>query len=82
MLVFNRSIGEEVMISVGEETIIVKLVSTAGSHHARIGFTASKAVRIDRKEIHDAIAENGFSPKAKPSGVIRIGDPLPGAKHR
>ena len=81
MLLLRRVIGEEIIITVGEETIIVKLVDTIGTNHARLGFTASKNVRIDRKEIHDAIQETGFNPEAtqpKPAGVIRIGERLPG----
>ena len=81
MLVLRRSIAEEIIITVGEEVIIVKLVDTIGTNHARLGFTASKNVRIDRKEIHDSIMETGFNPEAaqpKPVGVIRIGQRLPG----
>lgn len=81
MLVLRRSIAEEVIITVGEEVIVVKLVDTIGVNHARLGFTASTNVRIDRKEIHDSIIETGFNPEAtqpKPSGVIRIGERLPG----
>lgn len=81
MLVLRRSVSEEVIITVGEETIVVKLVDTIGVNHARLGFTASMNVRIDRKEIHDSIMETGFNPEAaKPNstGVIRIGERLPG----
>jgi carbon storage regulator CsrA len=82
MLVLRRAVSEEIIITVGEETIVVKLVDTIGTNHARLGFTASKNVRIDRKEIHDAIQETGFNPEAFPIAplvpVIRIGDRLPG----
>jgi carbon storage regulator CsrA len=80
MLVLRRSVSEEVIITVGEERIVVKLVDTIGVNHARLGFTASTNVRIDRKEIHDAIQETGFNPEAKPGkpAVIRIGERLPG----
>jgi carbon storage regulator CsrA len=82
MLVLRRSVSEEIIITVGEETIVVKLVDTIGTNHARFGFTASKNVRIDRKEIHDAIQETGFNPEAFPIAplvpVIRIGERLPG----
>lgn len=79
MLVLRRKISEEVIITVGREVIVVKLVDTIGDGHARIGFTASKNVRIDRKEIHDSIMETGFNPEAKqPRPVIRIGERLPG----
>jgi carbon storage regulator CsrA len=82
MLVLRRAVSEEIIITVGEETIVVKLVDTIGTNHARFGFTASKNVRIDRKEIHDAIQETGFNPEAFPIAplvpVIRIGERLPG----
>lgn len=80
MLLLRRSVSEEVIITVGEETIVVKLVDTIGTNHARLGFTASKNVRIDRKEIHDSIMETGFNPEAlqQPDRVIRIGERLPG----
>ena len=66
MLVLRRSVAEEVIITVGEEVIVVKLVDTIGGNHARLGFTASKNVRIDRKEIHDSIMETGFNPEVAP----------------
>ena len=66
MLVLRRSVAEEVIITVGEEVIVVKLVDTIGVNHARLGFTASKNVRIDRKEIHDAIMETGFNSDVAP----------------
>jgi carbon storage regulator CsrA len=82
MLVLRRSVSEEIIITVGEERIVVKLVDTVGTNHARIGFTASRNVRIDRKEIHDAIQETGFNPEAFPitplMPVVRIGERLPG----
>jgi carbon storage regulator CsrA len=80
MLVLRRVIGEEIIITVGDEVIVIKLVDTIGDNHARLGFTASRNARIDRKEIHDSIMETGFNPEAKPAlkTVVRIGDRLPG----
>ena len=83
MLLLRRVIGEEIIITVGEETIIVKLVDTIGANHARLGFSASQNVRIDRKEIHDSIMETGFNSEAFPiaplvPGVVRLGERLPG----
>ena len=81
MLVLRRSVGEQVIIRVGEETIVVKLVDTIGVNHARLGFSASPSVRIDRKEIADAIERDGFNPrKERPAvaPVVRIGERLPG----
>ena len=80
MLVLRRKISEEVIITVGDEVIVIKLVDTIGEGHARLGFTASQNVRIDRKEIHDSIMETGFNLEAtQPKRpVIRIGERLPG----
>ena len=76
MLVLRRSIAEEIIITVGEEKIVIKVIEMTGKQ-VKLGFTASHNVRIDRKEIHDAIMETGFNPEAKqPRPVIRIGDPL------
>jgi carbon storage regulator CsrA len=79
MLVLGRKYGQEIIITVGDETIIVKAIEITG-RQVKLGITASPNVRIDRKEIHDAIQETGFNPEAnqaKPS-VIRIGERLPG----
>ncbi len=66
-------------MTVGDETIIVKTIEMTG-RQVKLGITASKNVRIDRKEIHDAIMETGFNPEANPvkPTVIRIGERLPG----
>lgn len=80
MLVLRRQVGEEIIVTVGDERIIIRLNDTDGGNKARLGFTASRNVRIDRKEIHDAIMETGFNPEARPGlrSVVRIGEPLPG----
>ncbi len=75
MLVLGRNYGQEIIMTVGDETIIVKAIEMTG-RQVKLGITASKNVRIDRKEIHDAIMETGFNPEARP--VIRIGERLPG----
>lgn len=66
MLVLKRRVGEEIIITVGQETIVVKLVYIHGPANIGIGVKASPDVRIDRKEIHDAIQETGFNPEAAP----------------
>lgn len=73
MLVLARNFGHEIIITVGEEKIVIKVIEMTGKQ-VKLGFTASQNVRIDRKEIHDAIMETGFNPEALP--FIRIGDPL------
>lgn len=66
MLILKRRIGEEIIITVGEETIVVKLAYIRGASNIGIGVKASLGVRIDRKEIHDSIMETGFNPEALP----------------
>ena len=66
MLILKRRIGEEIIITVGEETIVVKLAYIRGASNIGIGVKASLGVRIDRKEIHDSIMETGFNPEAFP----------------
>ena len=73
MLMLGRYAGQEIILTVGEETIVVKFVEMCGKQ-VKLGITASQHVRIDRKEIHDSIMETGFNPEAFP--VLRIGDPL------
>jgi len=79
MLVLGRNYGQEIIITVGDEKIIVKTIEMTG-RQVKLGITASQNVKIDRKEIYDAIMETGFNPEAnhvKPA-VIRIGERLPG----
>ena len=73
MLILGRYAGQEIILKVGEETIVVKFVEMNGKQ-AKIGIEASRNVKIDRKEIHDSIMETGFNPEAVP--FLRIGDPL------
>lgn len=73
MLILGRYAGQEIILKVGEETIVVKFVEMTGKQ-AKIGIEASRNVKIDRKEIHDSIMETGFNPEALP--FLRIGDPL------
>jgi carbon storage regulator CsrA len=79
MLVLGRNYGQEIIMTVGDETIIVKTIEMTG-RQVKLGITASQNVKIDRKEIHDAIMETGFNPEANPvkPTVIRIGERLPG----
>lgn len=73
MLVLGRNWGQEIILTVGDETIVIKAIEMTG-RQVKLGITASQNVRIDRKEIHDSIMETGFNPEALP--VLRIGDPL------
>lgn len=80
MLVLKRRVGEEIIITVGEETIVVKLVYMAGTNNIGIGVSASPDVRIDRKEIHDHIKETGFNPEAYPiKPAVPVAVVTPGA---
>ena len=76
MLVLKRRIGEEIIITVGEETIVVKLAYIRGASNIGIGVQASPDVRIDRKEIHDAIQETGFNPEAFPIAPVKPPAPV------
>lgn len=75
MLVLGRNWGQEIILTVGDETIVIKAIEHTG-RQVKLGITASKNVRVDRKEIHDSIMETGFNPEATQRPVIRIGDPL------
>lgn len=73
MLVLARNFGQEVIVTIGEHKMVIKVIEMTG-RQVKLGFTSSRDVRIDRKEIHDSIMETGFNPEALP--VLRIGDPL------
>lgn len=73
MLVLGRNWGQEIILTVGDETIVIKAIEHTG-RQVKLGITASQNVRVDRKEIHDSIMETGFNSEAKP--FLRIGDPL------
>jgi carbon storage regulator CsrA len=75
MLVLGRNWGQEIILTVGDETIVIKAIEHTG-RQVKLGITASQNVRVDRKEIHDSIMETGFNPEATQRPVIRIGDPL------
>lgn len=73
MLVLGRNWGQEIIITVGDEKIVIKAIEHTGKQ-VKLGITASQNVRVDRKEVYDSIMETGFNPEALP--VLRIGDPL------
>ncbi len=53
MLVLSRRVGEEIIIS---DNIRVTVVAVQGDR-VRIGVTAPRSVRVDRKEIRDRRTE-------------------------
>ena len=82
MLVLARNFGQEVIVTIGEHKMVIKVIEMTGKQ-VKLGFTSSREVRIDRKEIHDSIMETGFNPEAFSiaplvPGVVRIGERLPG----
>ena len=82
MLVLARNFGQEVIVTIGEHKMVIKVIEMTGKQ-VKLGFTSSREVRIDRKEIHDSIMETGFNPEAFPiaplvPGVVRLGERLPG----
>lgn len=52
MLVLSRKPEESIVITVGGQRVIVKVVRVQGDN-VRLGFDASKDVRIDRSEIDE-----------------------------
>lgn len=53
MLTLTRNRGEEIVITAGDEVIVVTMVETLRPGRARLGVTASSRVRIDRREVDD-----------------------------
>ncbi len=52
MLVLTRQTKEEIEITIGDQTVRLKVVSI-DRDKVRLGFDASKEVVVDRKEIAD-----------------------------
>lgn len=55
MLVLQRSVNEEVIISMNGVEVFVTLVEVRGAHSARLGFKGPPEVSIHRREVYDAI---------------------------
>lgn len=53
MLVLQRKLGEEIIITVNGREIVVKLLSVGGDG-ARIGVIADRDVAVDRREVYEA----------------------------
>jgi carbon storage regulator CsrA len=73
MLMLGRYAGQSIIMTVGGEKITVTFVEMTGKQ-AKIGIDASREVKIERKEIHDAINETGINAEAIP--VFRTADPV------
>ena len=52
MLLLSRKVGEQIVLTVGDEEIIVHLSRINGSR-ARIGIEASKNVKVRRRELDE-----------------------------
>ena len=52
MLVLTRQTKEEIEITIGGQTVTLKVISV-DRDKVRLGFDASKEVAVDRKEIAD-----------------------------
>lgn len=64
MLVLTRFVGEQIVITVGSERIIVKLCDVQSGNKARLGFIAPQHVRINRGEVQKREdAERADNPK-------------------
>lgn len=59
MLVLSRNIGEEIVITLGDEEVVIRLIDVkkwrAGGR-ARIGVSASSSVTIHRREVAERIS--------------------------
>jgi len=55
MLVLSRNIEQTVVLTVGGETIVVKVVRVTQEGRVKLGFEAGPAVTINRGEIQDRI---------------------------
>jgi carbon storage regulator len=77
MLVLSRKVDEGITITVPPshlpQQIHVKMIEIRGDK-SRIGFDASRDITIHRDEIELRVQQ-----KAGKLGLLRIGDPLPGA---
>ncbi len=62
MLVLSRQRDQEIVITAGNEEIVVTLVEIRGQK-ARIGVSARRQVAVHRREIHEAI-KRGEKPVA------------------
>lgn len=51
MLVLQRNVDEDLVITAGDQTIIVKLVRVTSDHSARIGIDAGENVKVMRREL-------------------------------
>lgn len=61
MLVLTRGNHQEVIITLGDEQVIVTLVEVRGDK-VRLGFTAESAVKINRAEIQERIDADRYPP--------------------
>lgn len=61
MLVLSRGKNQEVIITCGEERVIVRVTEIRGDR-VRLGFTASQQVRINRAEVEERDADRSDLP--------------------
>lgn len=78
MLVLSRERGEQIVIEVGGERVVVTLVENRGNRKARLGFTAAEHVAIHRQEVWEAIERERLvasSPQASPAAPSAVEQP-------
>lgn len=51
MLVLSRRVNEKVVLTIGDEKVVVCVVSIE-SQKVKLGFEANRNVTVDREEIH------------------------------
>lgn len=77
MLVLSRQKDESIIIGEGADAIEVMVVDIRGDK-IRLGISAPKSIRVDRKELRDAIArENRAAASVIPGDVRGAGEEKP-----
>jgi carbon storage regulator len=56
MLVLTRKIDEQIVITLGEETVLVRVLEV-GRDRARLGITAPRSVEVHREEVARRVEE-------------------------
>jgi len=74
LVLISRKKFEDVVITVAGQMIVVTLVDLRGDK-ARIGFTASPEVTINRREVFEAIQRNQTQVPHEPNPTTEVAEP-------
>ncbi|MBI3464335.1 MAG: carbon storage regulator [Planctomycetes bacterium] len=66
MLVLSRKKGEQLVVGIGDHTILIRIVDVRGEK-VRIGVTAPREVVVHRQEIWNRLTERRGSAQALPA---------------